>query len=272
MSSFTSIHTDGDITVFLWKDAMCEPPDSLTQDGSSWPVIWCDGHRGSRCSQSAGEPDVKSNKSKKDKFVHIFLCVYVSFLTGGLVYLACRDLALQKEFAAFRDDFCNLRCPEESQTWRKLLGGAEGSTMDVDVEEMIHSQNTTSLSAGSRLVAVEKEINLIQIKNMELDMRITNFTLSAGRPGEQGPPGIPGEKGERGLPGQKGEEGSSGKVGLPGLPGPPGKDGLKGETGNPGQDGEKGTVGAPGPFGSPGAQGPKGSKGDTGITGLQGVM
>ncbi|XP_040297478.1 macrophage receptor MARCO-like [Bufo bufo] len=219
--------------------------------------------------------DVKPKNNNKHKFLPIFFFLYLILLTGGFVYLAYKETVLEKELAPLRD-VCSQRCPEEPQTPGPFIVGMEGSAMDSDVEEMVHGLNVTSLSVRTRVTTLEREIRLIHVKNTELSMKISNITLSEGRPGTDGRPGEqgpPGARGERGLPGQKGEEGRGGKEGLPGPQGPagpPGKDGAPGAQGPKGSKGETGINGAPGSVGIPGINGEKGEKGDSGFPGQKG--
>ncbi len=95
------------------------------------------------------------------------------------------------------------------------------------------------------------------------------LTITAGAPGETGPPGAPGATGTTGGPGATGTTGAPGATGTTGAPGATGTTGAPGATGTTGAPGATGTTGAPGATGTtgpPGATGPKGATGATGLT------
>ncbi|KAM4026452.1 macrophage receptor MARCO isoform 2-T2 [Anomaloglossus baeobatrachus] len=229
--------------------------------------------------------DVKPQKTQKDKCTQIFLFVYLTLLTGGCIYLAYKEIHLENELSAFREGFCSLRCVEGSHTVETFIGGTEESFVESSMEEAIHSENTTLLSAGSFLLVLEEKIHLIEAKNMELNMRISNITSSPGMKGETGKPGQDGGKGSVGAagltgpPGAQGPKGSKGEIGLNGSPGSrgnPGENGAKGQKGESGSTGQKGDdgvskVGPQGPSGPPGREGVKGEPGQRGQDGQKGV-
>ena len=95
------------------------------------------------------------------------------------------------------------------------------------------------------------------------------LTITAGAPGETGPPGAPGATGTTGGPGATGTTGAPGATGTTGAPGATGTTGAPGATGTTGAPGATGTTGGPGATGTtgpPGATGPKGATGATGLT------
>lgn len=110
---------------------------------------------------------------------------------------------------------------------------------------------------------------LLRVANVRANAA-SEFALTLGAVGPQGPRGEQGAAGPTGPIGPAGATGPAGPQGEAGPQGPQGEPGATGAQGDTGPQGQQGDTGAPGPQGEAGPQGPQGAQGATGAAGPQG--
>ncbi|KAK1166003.1 macrophage receptor MARCO [Acipenser oxyrinchus oxyrinchus] len=146
----------------------------------------------------------------------------------------------------------------------------ERATMQESVhhlQQKIRSMNSSLCSLdekSTKINQLKQDLEIINISNSNLVIRLENLARTPGPPGPRGSKGDPGLPG---ISGPKGDTGVKGETGLPGL------NGIKGEIGNQGLQGPKGVkgdMGETGPRGQTGGPGTKGDKGEHGPNGLRG--
>ncbi|XP_041116368.1 macrophage receptor MARCO isoform X2 [Polyodon spathula] len=237
----------------------------------------------------------KRKENKSGRWCLSWVIIYLVLLTAGnglvayKVYLLHNELKEVQEkghLAPFEKQFTDKSfqlnktdhygfTPENMSILSSIKNATDIVTLErASMQESVHhlQQKISSMNSSlcsldekaAKITQLKQDLEILNISNSNLVIRMENLTRTPG------PPGPKGSKGDPGLPGitgPKGDTGVKGETGLPGL------NGIKGETGNQGlqgQKGVKGNMGETGPTGQTGVPGTKGDKGEQGPNGLRG--
>ncbi|CAH2304933.1 Hypothetical predicted protein [Pelobates cultripes] len=138
------------------------------------------------------QTDTNLKKSTRDrKGLQAFLVVYLLIMTVGIGYLTYREIRLNRELEEFKQQICHIQCLPFKGNIAQDAPGAPNPHLDDIIDDVNFTVQSAEDWGPGRLWDLEKQIEFIQVKNGDLELRINNISLIPGSHGVRRLPGSP---------------------------------------------------------------------------------